>query len=277
MSILNYPEGVPSRVLGLVRLLAQTHTRTASREDLVAIMSPPGLRALGEAPGNQVRNAFGVAIDLGLLAENGDDLLLDPDLDRKRASTPDGLAEIILFRLLAGTDDKFLHVVAWSLDEDPYGRSISWASADQSLSATYGDERFGLNDVHFSLAFYWMAFLGLARRVESNAFVPDPTSAMRRVLQRLLKKKARTPLTALRDTLAVHAPIFEGGRWRSTVRAARQHPFPESGFGLSTSMALLRLHEAGDIHLEMKADGEPVTMLDAGGLMLTRSMIERLR
>jgi hypothetical protein len=277
VSVLNYPEGVPSRVLGIVRLLSQSHTRTASREDLIAIMSPPGLRAPGEVPGNQVPNAVGVAIDLGLIAESGDELRLDPGLDRKQASTLDGLAEIILFRLLAGNDEDFLHVVAWFLDEDPYGRPISWATAAQTLPATYGDQRFGLNDVRFSLASYWMSFLGFARRVESNAFVPDPTSAMRRVLQAFLKKKSRMPLTDLRNMLPVQAPIFEGGRWRSTVRAARQFPLKESEFGLSTSLALLRLDEAGVIRLEMKSDGEPVTMLDAGGLTITRSMIERLR
>jgi hypothetical protein len=246
------------------------------REELEGTLSPAGLRDPGRLLGNQVRDALGVARELGLVRADGEALSLDAEVDPVRVGTPEALATHAFRSVLASQDADLLHVLSWFLDEDPYRESISWSVAGSRLLSAYGEERFGLNDARYLLAMYWAMFLGLARRVDASAFVPDPTSAVRRLVRDLLQRGERTPMVVFREGLAKHAPIFEGGRWRLSVRAARVAPIPSVDFGLSTSLALLRLHEKEEIKMEMRPDGEPVSLVDAGGQTSTRSVIERL-
>lgn len=279
MSLLSQIYATPSRVKGVVQLLSRERGQRLKRESAEGLLSPESLlRGEDEVEGNR-RAMAGAAIDeclrLGVLQEDGESLVLSPDLQEagRRYETIRGvLPGIILDRVLdpaADANQDLAAALAWFLSQDVLDAPGTWDEFGRALVQQGMQDALRFNDNRHNMFGYWSRYLGLAnvlaRPVSAvtweERLAPDPTECLRRIVSELPPLDGeRLPAVEFLQRVSARCPLFEGGAIRRAMDVART----QEGRFLSstTSHALLRLEGEGVLQLEMLSDADAVLLVD---------------
>jgi hypothetical protein len=118
------------------------------------------------------------------------------------------------------------------------------------------------NRDRFNSFHYWCRYLGYAELISSKDLLPDPTVALRRLLPQAMGSDREAAILPLLGRLARLTPVFESGRVRRELEADAKPDFQREPQRLSqsTSLALLRLEQAGSVRLEARSDAQALIL-----------------
>ena len=280
MSLLNQIYATPSRVKGVVQFFTRERGQKLKRETAEELLSPASLlRPTDEAPGGRramVQGAIDECVRLGLLREDGDSLVLDPELPdaaRRYETVANELPAVILDRVLDPRSDMnqdLAAALAWYLGQDVLAAPGTWEEFGNALVTQGANDVLRFNDNRFKMFFYWSRYLGLANVLgvpvsateTDHRLTPDPTECIRRLAGEILgTRSGRVPVAEFLQGVRVRCSLFEGGEIRDTMQrltAPREAKYLSS----TTSHALLRLEEDGTLELRMLSDADAVLLVD---------------
>lgn len=280
MSLLSQIYATPSRVKGAVQLLARERGQRLKRQSAEELLSPEPLLRSGDddTPGDRramVSAVIDECVRLGLFREDGDSLMLDPDLPetaRRYETISTVLPAIILDRVLdpgAEANQDLAAALAWFLGQDALDAPGTWEELGSAVERQGMKEILRFNDTRYGMFVYWSRYLGLTNMlaipVNSNTWeerlAPDPTRCLRRIVVELpVRDGERLPAAEFLQRVSARCPLFEGGALRSAMDPDRD----KAGRFLSstTSLALLRLEEEGLLRLEMLSDAEALLLVN---------------
>ena len=223
-----------------------------------------------------VQGAIDECIRLQLLREDGDYLVLDPELPestRRYESIAATLPAVILDRVLdprsEGNGD-LAAALSWYLGQDVLAAPGTWEEFGKVHAAQGANDVLQFNDNRFMMFLYWSRYLGLANVLgvsvsatdTSYRLSPDPTECLRRLGGEILTvPDTRVPVAEFLQAIRIRCPLFEGGEIRE---AMDRFAVPRDSKHLSstTSHALLRLEEDGTLELRMLSDADAVLLVD---------------
>jgi hypothetical protein len=266
MKIIHTFDPVPSRVIGLLRVLRQMKEEWIERTTIVEILQPAPIRgAQGTDPINEV---IGAAIELGIVLEDRTDravpklriaesLVTDNEVEFN-ARLPRLLAKAALIPECEGKPNQFARACAWLVMQDPmampqgHGELKRRAEAD-GLSL---DELGLKNDQRWDMLLYWAMYLGLAWQTkEQKCFgvIPDPSTYLLRHLDELLTRGGPTPIHQFRDHLGLLCPVLDGGTIHRDIAGGMRTAGtlqwkPSERLSGALSFALRYLKATGAIH-----------------------------
>lgn len=291
MALLNPPELLPSIARYIYRYLLSRSKLTDTRANLIGALAPPTLLHPTEPhadPGSlEVEKTVGLCQQLGLVAADGDNITLSPDLPAEARNPKKADAGFItLLRQLVlhpdqntadwgsqeGTRD-FTNAIAWYLMQDPTNFPGTWdAHKGRHGAATSQGNDFGpgakwpiVNDQRWRPFARWSGYLGFTWSHSlggTSAVVPDPTEAIRAHLPALLEAGGELRAADFRDRLAQELPVVDGGTYRRFV----QEQLPQGPdrdpdlLSASLSFALLRLEDEDQLQLFDRADTDKVRL-----------------
>lgn len=279
MSLLSQVYATPSRVKGVVQLLARERGHRLKRESAEGLLSPESLLRGDENTEGTRRAMAGAAIDeclrLGLLEEDGESLVLSSDLPegaRRYETVGRVLPGVILDRVLDSTADSnqdLSAALAWFLSQDVLDAPGTWEEVGSALVQQGMQDALRFNDNRYSMFVYWSRYLGLTNALAipvsavtpEERLAPDPTECLRRIVADLpVRDGERLSAAEFLQLVTARCPLFEGGAIRSAMDAGRtqQDRFLSS----TTSHALLRLEEEGVLRLGMLSDADAVLLVD---------------
>jgi hypothetical protein len=105
----------------------------------------------------------------------------------------------------------------------------------------------------------WALFLGFAWRL-GDGLIPDPTTAVSDVLENVLPRGETLDAPALVHELANHLPVVDGGEAFQQYREEIRSKAPDDVLEAPLSMALLRLHDRGEIDFPPRGDAAGITL-----------------
>ena len=270
MKIYQTFEPVPSRVLGLLRLLRHSDQRGVPRDTVIDLLQPKSLRekehadtlatntiaAVMELSTNEIRiieqqdDGKGKLLVLGKHLRECDDSQFD---DRARA-----LLELAALRPKVGNSaNRFAEVCAWLLCLPPVSMPQGHAELKtrmQSDGLSYNE--FGLNnDARWDMIVYWAKYFGLLWQWQDErcrGLVPDPTEYTKRHLTELLPLKKQVPIQEFQQNLGRLCPVLDGGIVHDSVasKLAQKGVYQNQRERLSPafSFAIRNLQEEGILH-----------------------------
>jgi hypothetical protein len=222
-------------------------------------------------------NTLNAARRLGIFEESNEGMLqIAADLPRSARSKKDGLRALPVLacrQLLDGRNNEpiwkdgdddsddadFTRAVSWALAQDIYSFPASGPAAERVLSRQVLQVKAGQIIQNFGTRWpgfvRWASFLGFGW----GSFNIDPTLAIRRFLADVFDGRSTLDAASFIRLLGQVLPVLDGGRYRVEVE---QHLDPAAGWlapvpgriSSSLSLALERLHLAGHIELQHKAD-----------------------
>ena len=261
MSLLSTVEATPSRMVGTFRYVL--HAGPLSWDDVVDRQWPASTQSDASQLPARLRLEM---VGLGLLEESEDTVRVSEALpDPVRASPEEAerhLPQTVLDLVLDGTERNadVAIALAWFLGLDPRVTRGQAAALDAIVQED------GLGDVvgewpgaRFGMLEDWAVYLGLGRVLpdpgQRTRLVPDPTACIRRALEDVLPVAAGAiPIDTFLERLAARIPVFEGGRYRSTVEARVERIGGAEAVSPATALALHRLHEEGALELQSPSD-----------------------
>jgi hypothetical protein len=282
MSILNRPsDGLFNVLITLVRCLL-IHG-AMPRDKLLNLCAPPSA-VDGQERTSQTINRWS---QLGLLADDSGRLSIDTkkhkELSKAKADNAT-LARIIRSVVFQPENNErfwesennqaadFTRALGWMLAQDVFEFDKVGHSDVQKIELDQlGKEASAFtNDTRWAGFKSWATFLGFGwiGRFPAGVFVIDPTSVVRDVLSDVFEKSNELPQSAFFSRLGEILPVVDGGEYRREVeeKIDRSVWSPPGDDEVSTSLsrALIRLHEAGEIVLDERADAEKRTLLGQG-------------
>lgn len=264
MSFLNTAYATPSRVRGVYRYLLQSKGQKENRESLLAAIAPT---VLSETQA-MAKGALGEGIKLGLFREEGDVVMIAPDLPREARDpiSGDALLPTTIARLIFANDENrdFARVAAWYLGQEPFDAPGDWDAAQAAMVDETGTNRFNLNDARYGQFEDWFCYLGFGAHY-AGRLMPEPSAYLRSHLPALFAAapgKNRLLVDFLAD-LAKLSPVFEGGELRR--EADLSAPEGESReLSRATALALWRLQDLKIVELSYSSDGAYVLLPTEG-------------
>jgi hypothetical protein len=293
MSILQIVETSPSRVRGVVRYILSSSSERQKTSALKAMMSPETLplRRAGResdeedgepvsevAPGGprMIDKVLNGCLKLGLVIEEGEDVLLNPDLPAERRSRrhaeallPLTIADLILAPG-GGQNHDLAQLIAWYLLQDPLSQPTTQESLLREIQAhPILHQHFGLKNQSYGQFEDWVEYLGFAwvciTPERRRGITPDPTAFIRRVASDLFVDAEDRTIGAaeLVRRLGERCPVLEGGRFRGEVLQMAGLREEDGQLSSASSQAWLRLEEEGYWKLLTRSDaGAPVVITD---------------
>ncbi len=279
MSLFSNPEAVPSRIIGAWRYLARDSgddvLDTVLKRDLMPDTVLPDRKRDRRGVLSQSLKA---GVEVGLFESSG-----GKDLSRVRlapdASAVDPAKDEVCRDVLANLlldpddgDDGFATALAWFLCQSPFGRPLR----DREPPALPGEiqeaglqDRTGItSDVNSGAFRHWCTYLGFANshKLDGKAAVsPDPTRYLSRRLPQVVEVTGeRVSLLEVMRRLSQRCPVLEGGTYRDEIETLLDVSRPERHLSETTSLALLRLADRGEIDLHEEADAANVMVLQKG-------------
>ena len=284
MSIITSLTATPNRMWIIRTYLGQLGPSGVDVEELRRLLSPRSLRSrqtdedpdsTGTSIGDQV---IAEMRNLGLAERTPDGTLT------VAASHPiedeDGMLGYLEARLLEPASAEqsgqrsFPMALSWFLSQDPRSplmwRSNYVAQVQADCGADTGSFEL-TNGARFQQFVYWARYLGFAWRMQirnSNVVIPDPTAAIARHLPSVIGARGPRPLEEAMGDLAEILPVLEGGTARAQLEAMlTTHKRLGVGYlSPSTSFALQRLEQLGQVSLQRMADATAISLDLASGL-----------
>ncbi len=222
-------EAVPSRVLGLVRLLAAAPGGDMSREELIELIQPRSLRRKEKEEADHLATeTIASALEMGLVEEAGKSqrgtrLTLCSGLGSFRGRTealdqalPSLIAGIALQPKLQGRTNKFAQICAWFMLQSPAAMPQGHEALKSAMEVGGISLRdLGLrNDTRWDMVVYWAKYLGLMWQRHGEmcrGLVADPSTFIRSHLSELLPQKGATSADSFREQLGKICPVLDGG------------------------------------------------------------------
>lgn len=227
MSIYEHFEAVPSRMLGLARLLAASTNKLRTREDLINLMQPTDEKA------NITKAVIKAALKINMLNEEIREdkkyLTLSNHLDRYtgdpdrvREDFPDIMTHLLLKPIKGPARNRFAEACAWLLTlpvtQVPQGHT----DLKNVMEAQGFDlDKIGLNnDARWDVLVDWVKYIGLVWQTHEGkcmGLVPDPTAFIIRHRDTLLPPGDEVDAESFRDLLGEICPVLDGGKVRNKV------------------------------------------------------------
>lgn len=160
---------------------------------------------------------------------------------------------------------------AFSEPEDPADeltRALAWWShqpAQVLTSTTFEGLMDGLpfkpirQPTRWAVFERWALFLGFAWRL-GDGLIPDPTKAVHDVLDDVVPQGKTLDAPAFVRDLASLLPVVDGGLAFQQYRAQIGSKAPEDVLEAPLSLALLRLHDRGELDFPVRGDAAGVTL-----------------
>jgi len=266
MKLYTTVEAVPSRLLGVIRLLTRC-PQDLPRGEAITLLQPKALASNADEAPDMAPKVFHAALELGAIQEVQNEkgevcLRLAADL-RDLAVKPDSSARIrqwmsrrVLHDLAMSTSKTLSNVFGWILsvpyDEIPVSQS-AWKQRfkDDGLST----EDFALNsDARWSNVFDWARYFGLiwqTNPLKGTGVVADPSNFLEAFLVDLLEPH-ETEISGFLVRLQEEYPLFAT---RSASTAA---------IGPGLTLALRALRERKRIALWHRDDADRTSLLSDG-------------
>lgn len=282
MSILNRPsDGLFNILIAALRCLL-VHG-AMPRDKLLNVCSPPSA-VDGQEQAGQTINRW---VQLGLLKDESGKVSIDTKQSKhisKGKSDNAMLARVIRKLIFLPENNErfwesennraadFTRAVSWMLAQDVFSFDMVGHADVQRLEI----EQLGQdcaafkNDTRWTGFKSWATFLGFGwiGRFPSNVFVIDPTDAVRDSLPDIFEKAKELQQGEFLGKLAAALPVVDGGTYRAQVEEKidlKEWAAPGEGeISTSLSRALMRLHEAGEIVLDDRADAKKRSLLGRG-------------
>lgn len=283
MSVISDMEATPNRVRLLVSVLAERPSGE-TQDRLRAFCSPDTLHRQVPDPIAIFRSTLAAAKGMRLIEEVEDRLRVCAGVLSRKGSLADDLFLAIEKALLPPEADQsdsqvdFARAMAWFLMQSPrrpLQQNVNYkAEIEKQIALTEVQDQgprkkenvFDLSTAaRFNSFHYWARFLGYAEVVAGRALVADPTVALRRFLPQAMSGEKVAPIHAFLGQLAKLTPVFENGRVRREIESDALPGFQREPQRLSasTSFALLRLEQAGEIRIAAPSDAQAM-ILDLG-------------
>lgn len=303
MSLFSVPDTVPSRVLAVYRYLLRAKGNRESRDTLERVLMPEGLplanltskkeqpeteQGLGteaepapesaltdgeeSMPRGMIIRVVRECVSMGLLVQDGDDVMLSPGLpeaarDWKQA---EALFPLTLCDLIMHPDNESNHdiarAIAWYLAFDPQRAPMNW----DVLDVDYREEVHSLsmnNSARYGQLREWGCYLGFTwtftfNKAKNAQLIPDPTEHLRLRLPRLFTKgNVVRPFVDVMAELAGQCGVFEGGCFRrDNENADRSPPLEGRILTRASAHAWLRLQEEGLVELSHVSDADAMLL-----------------
>ena len=266
MSLFENPSVSPSRLRGVYRFLLRAPDQREERERLGRLLMPePMLGGSGRATFDRtILEGCGMKL-FEEVEEDGKTYValhsgLPPETrDQERGE--ERLTDLFCDLLLDSENernDELAHAIAWLLTRNPLDAAGEWDTARRALNQSGCDRVTGLSNAgRYRQLRYWVSFLGFAWQHEMDEqiiLVPDPTTLLRRSVERLFQEPGEwRSLPGVLRRLAEAFPVFEGGQYRDRIeeldgQREAQH------LSRATAQAFLRLRDEGSIDLEERSD-----------------------
>lgn len=287
MALLNPPELRPSLLMLVLRYLDGRRAQRDQLDRLMATLAPASLA--GTDPGRDVRVNVTAAVELGLIAREGDRVELGEGV-AKALRAGDKAAMTLLRRRVfddglnaaewpsqVGARD-LTSALGWFLtfdaNETPTQMEGRERSANVLQEADFGprqpvtsdDDANGWpigNANRWNVFRRWACSLGFAWVNPNGQLVPDPTPAIREALPKVLDGGAATPAREFMDALALEVPVIDGGRYRRFVESNwRRETSQAARLTPALTDALERLRAEGSLILDDRADAPRVAKGD---------------
>lgn len=257
-------EVVPSRVLGLLRLVDYFRGNGLLEEVAVQLLQPKTLLKSKDADATQTlaRETIRASIELGVMEQRtqdaGDRLFLAPEVTDevgrlRLAQLPSVLARLAFRPEVGGKPNQFARICAWFLWQTPTDMPQGHAALKDRMSAQGVNlDEVGLrNDARWDNVIYWMTYFGLLWQTKTEkcrGLVPDPSAFVRAHLDTLLPGDERA-ITAgeFRAALGALCPVLDGGATHTEIGTKLTGEAPEDRFSPALSFALRYLRDAGAI------------------------------
>lgn len=277
MSILTNWPAIPSRIAIGCEYLQFCGEGGTTKEAFVAQISPESIKG-GEGDERAKRpmaeDVLKEMLALGVADDTGGSVRLSMALPSKSLSLQqwmDWLRPWIRARI---NDVEFAtqtgqggvaQAIAWLLCQDPRQPMRTSAVHAERLIAQLGStDALGINmanNSNFQNLVYWARYLGYAETLglKGNWMVlPDPTRAIRETLPEVFKERTELSAGAFVERLSALNPVMEFGSLREEMesRLPASCQRQDQHFSLSTSLALKRLKQTGDIDLHFESDAQ---------------------
>jgi len=277
MSVVTSVTATPNRIYAVWELL-QGSSRDMPRKDLEAWVTPPSLaRAREDDEGREARGAIlqGVLTEMANLgivqsSDDGTVTLTEQSAKVRQRDMFRFVEERIIQPDFAegAKQEQVSNAVAWLLTRDPRS-PLPWRGGlrvDVQNDGGPGSV-FDLTDEARSQQFvYWARHLGFAWRFrisrDNEVVVGDPTDAIRRHLPEAIGVGKQTNMSEALSRLAERLPVMEGGSVRTGIESALSVSRNLRTISRSTSLALLRLDELGEVQLDNPSDAESMGLDD---------------
>ena len=274
MSILNRPsDGLFNVLIALVRCLGAEGAMSCDK--LLNMCAPPSV-VESQVRATQTLNHW---VQLGLFEQDEQGVVsLNAKLPKevRRRDIENGeLVKAVREIVLAPENNErfwesevnrsadFTRAVSWMLAQNVFNFELVGHTEVQKVEvAQLRNLGAFTNDTRWAGFKSWAVFLGFGwiGRHPSDAFVIDPTAAVRDALPQVFEGSRELRQSVFFSRLANILPVVDGGDYRMRVeqkidRSAWPAMAPEH-VSTSLSRALNRLHESGDLTLEQRADAE---------------------
>lgn len=260
-----------SRVLGVCRYLLLEKNGREKRRVLEALMSPTSMR--GEVPPASspdrrpmISGTIAEAIKMGIISEDGESVVLRPDLTKGDPEDIFQRFHVILADLVLAEDNSENHdlalSIAWFLGLSVFTPPATWDAVQTAITNQGVTELLELsNNARYSQFVDWACFLGFAWRDPRGALVPNPTPQLRDRLADVFREDLILTMGEATERIAELLPVMEGGRLRTRVDAlVRVRP---AGFlSESTATAWFNLAEENRVELIYEADAPHLVLPD---------------
>ncbi len=291
MSLLNPPELRASLMTTILLYLSQRRGQRDDRTRLLDSVSPP---TLSEASDHQLdvrRNLTG-AIEIGLVAIDGDTVKLMPDALKAAKRGSDGIAAHLRTLVLSpslntapwgsqGGARDLTNALAWFLtftaSEAPARMEGEYPNSKAAQEADFGprqprrendDEEDGggwpiSNPTRWNAFQRWACSLGFAWSTPAGRLVPDPTKAIRDTLPRIFYEQKTIDGHTFVRSLGSQLPVLETGAYREFVQENWRRPAAEQqSLTAATTDALKRLAAEGHLVFDDRSDAPRISMVD---------------
>ena len=291
MALLNPPELRASLMVTIVLYLSQRRGQRDKRTRLIDSVSPPTLSE-GNDSQLDVRVNLTSAIEIGLVASDGDEVRLTPEARKAVKGGVDDIASLLRTLVLSpnlnsapwgrqGGARDLTNALAWFLtftaNEAPVRMEGQAPSAKTAQEADFGprqarlnhyDEEDGggwpiSNTTRWNTFQRWACSLGFAWSTSTGRMVPDPTKAIREALPCVFDEQETFDGPMFVRALGSELPVLETGMYREFVQENWRRPVPkQQSLTAATTDALKRLGAEGCLEFEDRSDALRTRMVD---------------
>ncbi|GAA3284006.1 hypothetical protein Dvina_01730 [Dactylosporangium vinaceum] len=276
MALLNEPASFPTAMWVVARYLATSPGRRQARDTAQAVLRPASLLPAGKAEGDKTfDNAVRTLQDLGVVAVDGDDLVLCDDNRLQSGDDYAGFTDLIRIGVLeshrndgiaepgdSGPRD-LVRALACFLTLDAYSAYDEDVLEDllrRTLPPHIGDPNF--NDVRRNRFGYWSRALGFAagpllQTPSKLTLQPDCTTAVQRTARTLWPNGARLAARDAIASLTEALPVLPGGRYSAALQLKKTTPDVSS----TLSFALFCGEQQGWLRFDSRSDADDEVLL----------------
>lgn len=284
MALLNPPQILPNVLRLLVRTLQRADGSTMTVEDLAHLTAPASLASNADARDGSkgFDDTLTACVAIGIANRDSGSVALSEELSwvRDRQLSDEHLRMHLADRIFDESLNEDLwassegardltRALSWHLLQDPLQPPRGWTDGQDGVDAVElrqfsTEDRVFSNDTRWGAFQRWSKFLGFGRdqpymlpdgRTLKTVLVPDPTEALRRVLDTALDSEP-LEITIAIERLRSRIPVLDGGTYCQRVRERmRQNSEARSDvIAPAVAHALRRLEVGGQIVLTNLAD-----------------------